>query len=341
MISAEARATDAKLIDLHPDSLLCPPDWRWRLALRLSKETKPNKLASHLMERDAFLRSVVSFLKKSNKDMSEDGQYETLMTWPNLTQAHNLHFHPLTHIAPAIQAWVISGESSVNIARKYGASPNVIGWYERVFYDVRDRLDHHDYVVHVLLGDKHHNGMNERDFGLFWKFMAFTGGPITLDAIMTKSHSLIKPTKAEDLPQFIKDATKNSVNLKALIAARTITLSPLTTIPLIELWHNLAKADSASGADTGVSSVLKIVGEVLTGLPHAAGRTAIDYSESTMPKIGGKSVNLLAADLRADELSSLASTGKIPEGLETIQYPLAPRGKKDEHNLFDERKDAE
>lgn len=341
MVSSEARVTDAKLIDLHPDSLLCPPDWRWRLALRLQKDHKPSRMIQHLLEEDAYLRTVVAFLKNSSKDMSEDGQYATLRTWPNLSQAHNLHFHPLTYIAPAIQAWIISGESSVNIARKYGASPNVIGWYERVFYDVRDRLEHEEYVVHVLLGDKHHNGMNERDYGLFWKFMAFTGGPIALNAIMTRSNSLIKPAKAEDLPQFIKDATKSMVNLKALVAARTITLSPLTTIPLIELWHNLAKADSASGADTGVSSVLKIVGEVLTSLPHAAGRTAIDYSESTMPKINGKSVNLLAADLRADELSTLATTGKVPEGLETLQYPLSPRGKKDEHHLFDERKDAE
>lgn len=341
MISAETRATDAKLVDLHPDSILCPPDWRWRLALRLQKETKPVKMIQHLLKEDAYLRSLVAFLKKSNKDASEDGQYDTLMTWPNLTQAHNLHFHPLAHIAPAIQAWIISGESSANIARRYGASINVIGWYERVFYDVRDRLSHEDYVVHVLLGDKHHNGMNERDYGLFWKFMAFTGGPIALNAVMTRSNSLIKPAKAEDLPQFIKDATKSMVNLKALVAARTITLSPLTTIPLIELWHNLAKADSASGADTGVSSVLKIVGEVLTSLPHAAGRTAVDYSESTMPRIGGKSVNLLPADLRADELSTMAATGKIPEGLENIQYPLAPRGKKDGHNLFDARTDAE
>lgn len=296
-------------------------------------------MARYILEDDPYLDSILAFLKSNEKNVGEDGQFDTLCQWPNLTQAHNMHFHPLAHIAPAIQAWIISGMPSEEIAQRYGAATNVIGWYERTFYDVRHRLEHHDYVTGVLLGDKHHNGMNERDYGLFWKFIAFVGGPIVLDAVMKRSFGVLRPKRPEDLGQFVKDATKAMLNLKTLVAVRTIQLSPLTTIPLLELWHNLAKADTASGADTGISAILKVVGEVLTGLPHAAGRSAVDYSESTMPRIAGKSVNLLAADLRAKELSQLTSTGEIPKDIDAIVYPPSPKGKKNESHLLHVGKD--
>lgn len=340
MLSATvAKTADARFIDIHPSSPLCPPDWRWRLAYKLSQRPDASRMVKQLLKDDVYLNSIVKFIQFNEKSSTEDAQYETLIRWPNLAQAHNLHFHPQAFISSSIQAWLIAGESANNIAKRLGADSKVIGWYERAFYDVRDRLEHQDYVIHILLGNKHHHGLNERDFDLFWKFIAYIGGPVVLEAVQRKSFQTIRPRRVEDLGQFVKDATKSMIELKALLTARVLTLSPLTMMPLLEIWRDIVKQDAASGAGDGSSSILKIVGEVISGLPYSAGRTAIDYSESTMPKIGGKSVNLLSAELRASELGQLSVTGKVPEGFSDLEFPLTSGGKKDESHLFNARKD--
>lgn len=335
MISTKAAPPAGQdTFDLDPSSPLCPPDWRFRLGLRLAGRGKADRFTRPVLDADPYLGDVVEFLRLSENRRDEDNQWLILNHFPNIAQAHNLHHHPNKHAAQTLRARVVAGQEPESIAARMCARPEVVGWYERLFWDVRGRLGQHDYVLNVVLGEKHHTTMTERDTDVLWNFIAFVGGPVALDAVLRKSYNVIRPHRVEDINQFVKDSTKAMINLRALVATRTLQLSPLTQIPLIELWQTLSIADQASGADSGVSAVLKVVGDALTKLPHASGKNATQISISLLPQVNAKPVMRLPGDLRADELMIAAATGELPEGIDKLDFPPTPGRKKDDSHLF-------
>jgi hypothetical protein len=60
----------------------------------------------------------------------------------------------------------------------------VIETYEKLFFDVRHRLEAVSYVLHVVIGPPIRFGFSLDDLGSLWKFVAYVSGPRALDVLL-------------------------------------------------------------------------------------------------------------------------------------------------------------
>jgi hypothetical protein len=99
-----------------------------------------------------------------------------------LGAAHRLY----EHSAPTgllVEARLLMGEDSAQIARLTGIPAPVVDAYEAVFFNCRDRLHAADWVVCCALGTPPSAASIGPDKGAALKRFAFFGGPLVLDAV--------------------------------------------------------------------------------------------------------------------------------------------------------------
>jgi hypothetical protein len=70
------------------------------------------------------------------------------------------------------------------IADRLGVQADVIETYEKLFFDVRHRLEAVGYILHVLIGPPIRFGFSLDDLGSLWKFYSYMGGPHALDVLL-------------------------------------------------------------------------------------------------------------------------------------------------------------
>jgi len=60
----------------------------------------------------------------------------------------------------------------------------VISLYERIFFNVNEKLKNRDYIMTCVIGPSVHSGLSDRDFDLLWKLFGYLYGPVVLNAFV-------------------------------------------------------------------------------------------------------------------------------------------------------------
>ena len=97
-------------------------------------------------------RKARSFMLKWRK--GEGAREQLLIEDPGLYYAYmiydNIHTDP--EVRFMLEARLLSGQPADEIANALKTLPDAVKWYERLFFNVRPFLSHHDWIVkHVLL----------------------------------------------------------------------------------------------------------------------------------------------------------------------------------------------
>src|SRR5262249_54616531 len=116
----------------RPDHPLRPPDWRWLRAADLWE--KGGQPSSH--EADAWVRNALAFHRLLQQD--RDLQKRTRLS--ALFQAHQLYCDESLR-RWEVEARLLTDEPLAQIAAKCGSTPRVINAFEKVFFNVHDRLE--------------------------------------------------------------------------------------------------------------------------------------------------------------------------------------------------------
>jgi hypothetical protein len=69
----------------------------------------------------------------------------------------------------AIEAHILARETDRQIAFRVGCSEETIAAYEALFFNVRDKLTHKEYILNSVLSQSITAGLYERDHDLLWK----------------------------------------------------------------------------------------------------------------------------------------------------------------------------
>jgi hypothetical protein len=152
-----------------------PVDWRWAKVRTLrDRPHLPLNLEEPLLEQASSFAHEL-----------EQGAVESHCTEPkernDLRDAYAIFAGDQPGQRGILEAWLLTGLSDEDIAAKTGQPASVIQMYEKLFFDVRDRLSYRSFVsLHVL----NLYPTPAADLASVLKFYAYNGGPVVLDYLV-------------------------------------------------------------------------------------------------------------------------------------------------------------
>ncbi len=149
--------------------------------------------------------------------------------------------------------------------------------YHHLFFDVRPHLDRRDWIVVRAIGAPC-GSLAGRPLGAVWKFFAYIGGPIALNAVIDATADAPPTDLAREACDAAAACRQSRQRLMVrLLVALLCARSPEELAPLVELRRRLLRLDGRTGeageAGEKQAGVLTAAEEFLLSLA-AGGRSA-------------------------------------------------------------------
>ena len=221
---------------------------------------------------------------------------------------------------------MLAKESVTEIASKSGLREAVIEWYEKLFFNVLDRLDNKMYIMHVVIGDAIQRGMSDRDYAVLWKLYAYVRGPHMLSFLITTFNDMRHADK-NSIEHYLLEDHRTNMRRKATLSSRMVGVNSHTQDRLIELHTKIVEVEkSAEGGGLAAETVNQNIQVMLSHLPLLVGQqvNALPEGQALAPYKG------YTADLRANEI--LALTAGMPVDKDNIidqKFPELPNNGKE------------
>ena len=124
----------------------------------------------------------------------------------------------------------------------------IIEAYERLFFNVRERLANRGYLMHCVLGPAVHLGFQSSEYDLIWKLFAFLGGPLAVDLMIDQSVGHARPDRAGDLKYFVADVAQNDLRRVAMLALKTLRINNFNAMEIIDKFLKLVELERTGGS---------------------------------------------------------------------------------------------
>lgn len=325
---SSGRDEQSSVLSLRKESPFRPPNWRWARA----QLYRDNRRMAMLLPRtpDQSLRTVISY--QTMRDQCED-DYDRLRLfrrYPSLYEAQEVYESDRA-VTWELEARLLANDTVEHISSRLHISPEAIDCYEKMFFNVRDRLTDKGYVAHVIIGDLMHAGLTERQHDVLWKFYGYCGGPIVLDAVIDKSMGVVRPENEGDMPAYAADDVQRAILVKSMVAARTMPVNSYTQGIILELHQRYIelKQKAGSGSSDG-DSLAASFRAVMENIPWTVGDEITLISSRDPTNIVGRlpppliEADKQAMELRAIELTdiNLGTITEVPASRRDAKFPV-------------------
>ena len=295
-------------------------DWRWQRASLAASGEYP---LSRRRDGDAWTSRAVRFLREHEACESELDMAELSERHPVIYWAHDIWYtrddggNPVRSEA---EARLLADDTHENIARRLATDVEVIDAYERLFFNVKERLHNRGYLAHCVLGPAIHLGFQASEYDLVWKLFALLGGPLAVDLMIDQSVGHARPDRAGDLKYFVADVAQNDLRRVAMLALKTLRINNFNAMEIIDKFLKLVELERTTGSAGGIATeaVKQNVHAMLISLPFTVGRRLGHVDVPAMDRYDG-----LPAELRYEEVMAISAGQSIPaEGmLEMLAFP--------------------
>jgi hypothetical protein len=297
-----------------------PVDWRWQRAALAAGGEYP---LSRRRDGDAWVVRATRFLKehegcKTELDMAMLSERHPVIYW-----AHDLWYTLSDSGNPMrseVEARLLADDKVENIARRVATEISIIEAYERLFFNVRERLCNRGYLMHCVLGPAVHLGFQASEYDLIWKLFALLGGPLAVDLMIDQSVGHARPDRAGDLKYFVADVAQNDLRRVAMLALKTLRINNFNAMEVIDKFLKLVELERTGGAGAGIAAeaVKQNVHAMLISLPFAVGQQSAYVDASQLDRYDD-----LPAELRYEEVMAVSAGQVIPaQGmLELLAFP--------------------
>jgi hypothetical protein len=306
------------MLQLHPNNPFRPANWRFERA-RIMRETKTRGRGRRTD--DQWVHRAYKFQSGLAKCKDDVDRYELMEEFPDLYGAYliyqrgeNEDRHPMRY---AVEARLLAGQNNYDIAGRLGVESGLIEAYEKIFFNVREKLNNPDYIMTCVLGPSIHAGLSDRDYDLLWKLFGYIYGPLALDAFIHATTRKYRPENLTEVDTALAEDTRSSLQRKVAIVARTYTVNPFSQSELLNIYARLLEMEKDTGGEKNRDVILQNVQVMLDKLPFKVGGGAADQPILVEHYDSG------GVELHTDELIA-ASVGKDVanrDELETIKYP--------------------
>ena len=210
-----------------------------------------------------------------------------------------------------VEARLLAGQSDEEIADKLCTVPEAIDAYEKLFFNVRDRLEHHDWIVRQIITPAASRFSSEeplRNHELTLKFFGYFAGSVVLDAIISGWGGFDKPQQVTAIGNMFDKQMLFSIRQKSAAAARVFEVNRYNVMQLFETHGKLIELERNSESAGQVKSAIEQnIMAMVSEVQWTAG--SID---SNAHRTSGSMLEFdgMAAELRDDELMEVAAGGR-------------------------------
>jgi hypothetical protein len=171
---------ETPLIHLSPSSPLRPPDWSWRLAVRLAGGRRP----SPRRWVDGWVARALPLARSLLRPLPVGDHRRRAHTPSVVGQAYRLYCRRTSFRRWEVEARLLAGEAFEQVAAKCDCRATTIEAYHSVFFDVQDRLRAIDYIANSVIGPRRRSGLTTCDIDILMKVVAYGGGPLALNRLI-------------------------------------------------------------------------------------------------------------------------------------------------------------
>jgi hypothetical protein len=209
---------------------------------------------------------------------------------------------------------MIPGITFEEVSRATDLHKNVIAWFAMLFFDVADKHKNSTYMVHCVLGNRFHQGLNtKRDFPILWKMFAWMGGAAVLDSVMFMT-KVNPPENVDGVDGFLTTFGKRALRRKAALATQCVDLeaNSLSKFQILELNHKLHELEKEVAAP---------VNDVCENLNMVAGQLNFLFDGSQKGIIATRANDLIVGKVDNDDFADfsypkVSSSKSLPETID-------------------------
>ena len=220
------------------------PRWRAERALELAdKGLSPSRKRD-----DRFVAEYRRFLVAWRRLDSEVARRAMFAKRPAIFGAHSIYHGSDREWRWLIEACILARMDDVEIAKECNTLPEIVGYYEKLFFDVRPYLDSELWVVKHALGYLATPGARLRDGslapsrkGALWRLLGYYGGPHVLKAVVTGFRGVDHVEKA-DVEKWLDSSARFGMKRQALLATHALEANKYNVVQILELHAKLVEA---------------------------------------------------------------------------------------------------
>lgn len=247
--------------DFYKGNPFRSPQWRAeRASFLLANRQLPNGFD------DKYIRAYrkLLILQKDNTGMGP------FLEMPHAYVAASINNFPDTEWRDILQAKLLTEEEYEDIGHWLGIESEAVDFFEKVFFNVRDRMQHRGWIIKVILGapeereSKRKNGqLTNSQRGVIYRLFAFYGGPEALEAAMSGFMPSALPSAKKDLEKWYDKALEQIIHTRAASAARMFEINKYNVMQVLELA--VSNATQRQMASNSVGGGIEDFAEKVTG----------------------------------------------------------------------------
>lgn len=295
------------------------PEWRHlRASYLASKKPRAGRPSKN---DDKCVRDLRGFLTKFDAIKTPEDRSSLFIANPGLFYAHMIQHHPDETMRNMVQARLLSRQENIEIAECIGTVESAIEWYERCYFNVRDRFINRDWVNMNVLGPSALRGIAERPDDFTAKIFGYYCGPMVMELVL---HGYMPgevwPENAEEVDEFLVMHFKRGVARRMAMTVDKIEINRYNFTEISHVHTKLLELEKAQqiGAGSSISYEQNVLA-VLASVKMVCGDTSREADKHT-PLTPYED---MAADLRADE-QVMVCAGQIPAYLEDLRHETLP-----------------
>lgn len=263
------------------------PDWRHERVLNmLGRMPTPGRCTKKDDDWVRGLRKFILRYQNSEPDKRNQLAYED----PGLYFAY-LIFERTEEdfeVAFMIEARLLARQSKEDIAVELDTIPEAIEWYEKLFFNVKDRLRSHDWIMkHVLVpaverssarpeqqsGRPGRKPIAEAFYDASLKCFAYYGGPIAVDFMLSGFNRGMEPQTRDDLSPWLDAHTALAAKRRSAMAVGQFEVDKWNVMDLFAFHARLMEIEkSEEHASKARSEIEKNIDGLMSEIGWTVGR---------------------------------------------------------------------
>lgn len=301
----------------HPANPFRPVNWRWEYA-RIMRE-KHSRTVAKASRYDRDVLDAHKFQIALNKCCDDIGRWELMDKYPDIYAAYLIFSrgaaedkHPLRYV---IEARILAGQEPKEIADVAGVKTEVIRYYSNIFFDVKDKLNHSDYIMTCVIGPSVYAGLTDRDYDLLWKLFGYIYGPAVLDSFIITTSRRFRPANSGEVDAALADDARSALQRKATVVARTFTVNPFSQTELLNIYARFIEVEKDQNSGKAHDVIMQNIQIMMDKLPwKSGGIEGNEIPDALRDHYQG------AVEYRTEEVMAISAGQKIEE----IERPTFP-----------------
>lgn len=340
------------LADFQRYNFFRRPEWRWeRVESLCTQGLTPMRCSRH---DDDYIKHARNFWLRwraahANDDVDMQRRLMVEMAGPYTAYQYQQSIVDNPDSALYLQSRILARQSREDIAKAMGLHPGAVEWYEALFFNVLDHIDHRDWITkHVIVPAVMHrdqilpaalpsqhsyqpelDGPDDEAPPVFrdstvalpfldgtLKMFAYFGGPFVADVMINGFQSGRPVNNADDLPEWLNEQFALTIRKRSAQAVRLVELNKYNVMELLAVHTRIIELDrSVDMTAAGKNEHERNVRAMLDTLPWCVGdKGALAYAKRPSGRYDQK-----AAELRDSELIQL----EAGDGVTIEDYPKA------------------